>query len=294
MPQGTTAKPIPDSATVRITFRETDRSASAGGFWHYIQQHMTPAARFASGEEMERRLRREFGMVLRNLLLTEFLKGRAYGVRNGSPGESATAERESAAEAGAAPLFALDVASDINYGSMSFDLCVAGLRGFLGFFDSNWQLFRIAFVQYCPIALAILASGYAGPADGMAIDQLAVAVEPSQEMIDAFNRASAGAVDGSARQGLLDGLRVRDAANWAWISSNTSLLVPVLMALVVLYVAHRGVERERRELQAGILALEEQQTRVIRLLADARDSDRPGAEKTGNETVARARRRPVE
>jgi len=56
------------------------------------------------------------------------------------------------------------------------------------------------------------------------------------------------------------------AINWAWVVSNTSLILPVALALAVVYMAFQSLSNERAEVGKAMLQLQERQNEVIRLL----------------------------
>ena len=54
-------------------------------------------------------------------------------------------------------------------------------------------------------------------------------------------------------------------ARWAWIVANTSLVMPVVLALVVLFVIYRGVVNDRDVLSARTEAVLARQNNLIEL-----------------------------
>lgn len=117
-----------DSARVRVAFRETRRNTVGElHFWDHLHLNSPPSDRptqFGSKEEMESRVNRLFGMVLRSLLITDFRRGRLYYF---GPGEvNHQFGRDTIIES----IFALEVVGPILYDSMPFDVSIAGINGF--------------------------------------------------------------------------------------------------------------------------------------------------------------------
>jgi hypothetical protein len=226
---------------------EKSESDAAQVFWDYVRQRSEIGrGRFeieGGVQELEQRVVQRFGRSLREVLLTDF-----FGVES----------REEIA----VPVFAFQVIG-FRYGSLSLDIDVVGLKGLAEFFDKNIDLFRIVLSQYAPSALTMALGAY----EGGWIEGLECAVQPTAEIDRAFDvPAQQEAGISKAIQQPANSSRSLQSLNWAWIVSNTSLVLPVILSLIVMYLAFVSLEHERDRLSQGMSSLVDKQTEIMRVL----------------------------
>ena len=160
------------------------------------------------------------------------------------------------------PLFAFQV-TGVSYGSLSLGLDVAGAKGLVEFFNNNFALFQTVLSQYAPLAFAVAATGH----DTAYIDGLTCTVDAPKQVVDAFDQSTpTPAAPGANQRGPSPAPFNVQAINWAWVVSNTSLILPVALALAVVYMAFESLSSERAEVGKAMLQLQERQNEVIRLL----------------------------
>jgi hypothetical protein len=262
------------SATVRISIvlrtiedREIgpDREAQPYRFWRHISRNIKNGE--VSDNEAFSRLERMvvsgFGRRLRELLLTDYEDGPEYYRRGPMMREFGigTAVRPSRTA------FAFQVAG-FRYGSLALDIDVTGIKALADFFDKNAALCEMVLAQYAPLALAYaltdnsrayvdgLMSEVDAAALGPAFAALASTPVPPANPTTTAQQANPGVV-GSMAAGL----------KWQWIAANTSLLVPVLLSLVVLYYGFVGLDHERERVWQAIKDLSEKQNEVLRIVS---------------------------
>ncbi|MCZ2156788.1 MAG: hypothetical protein LC114_23320 [Bryobacterales bacterium] len=163
-----------------------------------------------------------------------------------------------------------------------------GIKALADFFDRNAALCEMVLAQYAPLALAyaLTFNSYAH-VDGLMSEVNAAGLGPAFAALATVppvppanpttpaNQANPGVV-GSVAAGL----------KWQWIAANTSLLVPVLLSLVVLYFGFVGLDRERERVWQAIKDLSEKQNEVLRILNSK--SSEP-ARTDGSQAAAKAK-----
>ena len=256
---------IPNVARLVVTFEAADeeklaRSDAPQAFWDYLRRHVRNGGIDNENiRELEQRVVQKFGRYLRDLLATDFRTGGENEYRRRRfPGEFYV-ERNAAP----VPAFAFQV-TGFRYGTLSLDIDVAGLKGLADFFDKNSDLLRIVLCQYAPNALAMAASGNGGGS----IDGLECRFQSAPELERAFTSQPSPPPGTSATQ-TADAASPKklEALNWAWIVSNTSLLVPVVLSLVIVYFAFVSIEHERDRLSQAMSSLADKQTEMMKVLA---------------------------
>ncbi|HXS95948.1 MAG TPA: hypothetical protein VN736_15185 [Candidatus Limnocylindrales bacterium] len=238
------------------------RSDAPQAFWEYVRRHGRNGGFDNENiRALEQRVEQRFGRYLRDVLITAFRSGTEYQYRRRPPFPvEFYVERGGATTA---PAFAFQVAG-FRYGSLTLDIDVAGLKGLSEFFDKNVELFQVVLCQYAPTALAMAVSGNGGGG----IDGLGCKLKFPPELATAFNDATAaGNPSHTLTAAPASTPKKLESLNWAWIVSNTSLVLPVLLALLVIYFAFVGLDRERDRLSQGLTSLADKQTEVLKLLA---------------------------
>ncbi len=249
---------------IEITFKHRDSNSSdsdlTSAFWSQVQSnHRNSGLDDSSAKRLEERIIANFGRDLRDTLIQEFKFG--GGARNHRRKEFPEHMVEYRASPGPVPSFCFQV-TGLKYGSLALGIDVIGVKGLVEFFDNNFDLFKTVLNQYAPLAFAVSATAYSSAY----IDGLTSTVEASKQLSDAFNKDQTPTkpVD-KATEGLLAGKA--QAVNWAWVVSNTSLILPVVLALAIIYIAFQSLSSERDELRKAVLQLQDRQNEVIRLLA---------------------------
>lgn len=126
---------------------------------------------------------------------------------------------------------------NIAYSSLGFDLNVEPFDKVAQLFDNNYELFRIFLDQYIPESFLSSLSIYD---DSIPIS---VSIEYPQNFRSEFeNRANINETTTLNNPNKNQPQSKWDKAKWTWILTNTSLVVPVILALVVFYVAFNKFE----------------------------------------------------
>lgn len=172
---------------------------------------------------------------------------------------------------------------EIRYGSLDLAIEFTGVKHLVELFDSNFDLFMMFARAYLPVAFSDTMRDLALDPDGQLIFQLAA----SPGLVRAFSPAPAAptpapsppptqpAADAetvivnhtmaAGRQAGNAGTAALDRAKALWQISNFSLVVPVALALLVLYVYAKSLSDDRRDLRAwqtSLTAREQAQARA--------------------------------
>jgi hypothetical protein len=209
-----------------------------------------------------------FGRNLRELLLNDFSTGRNLRYRQ-------YPEFYFDSRPSSAPPFAFQVVG-FRYGSLMLDVDVTGLKGLSRFFDKNIDMLQVVLCQYAPTALAMAAVG--NDNSDAWIDGLECKIQVGQQLAAAFNSDTNSTTQTMPIPGSATSKTVQ-SINWAWIVSNTSLVLPVLLSLVVFYFAFAGLDHERERLAQGMTSLADKQTDVLKVLATTIQQRAPEAPK---------------
>jgi hypothetical protein len=260
------ASPDETPLHLTLTFRHRNESSeedSPRAFWSQVQSNYRNSGfEDAPPRRLEERIIAAFGRDLRGTLINEFMFGR--GIRNRHPrfpGDERLVEYGPPSST-SIPAFTFQV-TGISYGSLSLGVDVVGVKGLIEFFNNNFALFHTVLSQYAPLAFAAAATGY----DTGYIEGPTCSVNAPQQVMDAFSQAgSSPAAPDPNQQGTSSVPLKTQAINWAWVVSNTSLIVPVALALAVVYMAFQSLSNERAEVGKAMLQLQERQNEVIRLL----------------------------
>lgn len=138
--------------------------------------------------------------------------------------------------------FAID---NIQYSSLGFDLIFEPFEKAADLFDNNYELFRIFLDQYIPTCFV---SSIALSAVRIPIE---TSISVSSEFIDEFqNRQMEPNQNPEIIENPPKSPSKLDKAKWAWVLTNTSLVVPVILALLVLYFSFgrlESIEESRKD-----------------------------------------------
>lgn len=304
---------MPDAIRIRVTRRvpvpgpRDPREA----FWAKSEQTSDDNRSIANSEA---KLRRRFGIELRNALLRhlgeplreldkEFFPGslleferlafdymsgassesgqyryqfiEAYSrlleqrqqVLRESPGLRSVQERMAAA---AGVSFSTRIA---GYSSLNLDLLVGSIKQVARAFDDDFDSLRVFLEMFVPEA-------YARVFDVDHADSLDFAITIPTTVEHAFRSAAQGPVPQGAAVPLGAGgtaVAQRDRAEWLWRLANGSLLVPVLLALVVLYQGMKMLEDIRGSQHEMLMPILEHQLKLLQedRLRMGRDAAQP-------------------
>jgi hypothetical protein len=128
---------------------------------------------------------------------------------------------------------------NIKYSSLDFDLSIEPIEKMLQLFDNNFDFFKIFLDSYISESFLSSVSIYNG---NLPID---TSISYSESLVQAFNSGI-----NSKKQPLSDNLEVNqkeatkwDKAKWVWSLANGSLVVPVILSLLILFVAFNKLEK---------------------------------------------------
>jgi len=128
---------------------------------------------------------------------------------------------------------------NISYSSLGFDLSIEPFDKVVEVFDNNYELFRIFLDQYIPESFLSSISSYN---NDLPID---VNINNSETLIKAFNKKT-NDQDKNRIEQPVDNNRQQagkwEKAKWFWSMANGSLVVPVILALLILYFAFNKIE----------------------------------------------------
>lgn len=149
---------------------------------------------------------------------------------------------------------------NISYSSLGFDLSIEPFDKVVEVFDNNYELFRIFLDQYIPESFLSSISVYNA---NLPID---VNINNSETLIGAFNKkcdnkekmkAENIAENNNQQSGKWD------KAKWFWSMANGSLVVPVILALLVLYFAFNKIETVNSIRQDNFKKIQIENNKVI-------------------------------
>jgi hypothetical protein len=126
-----------------------------------------------------------------------------------------------------------------GYGSLDFSVEIAGIDRLIKLFDNNFDLFRMFLDAYIPIAFQDTIDDW-NPKLSFEI----TALEQIREMFTLIAPQQQNAIiTENKREQNRD-----DRVKWFWTVANTSLILPVILALGVLYVQFKALSEERAQL----------------------------------------------
>jgi len=144
-----------------------------------------------------------------------------------------------------------------GYQSLEISVGIAGLQQLANVFDGNFELFLMFLNAYVPDAFNDTLYRWD------IRDKFRYEVVPDKETNLAFDRIGrdSSTIVGEAGDSSAVGARAR----LAWIVANTSFVVPVILALVVLFVVYRSLDEERDLLSERMDAILARQDAIIEL-----------------------------
>ena len=128
---------------------------------------------------------------------------------------------------------------NISYSSLGFDLSLEPIDKLVQLFDNNFELFRIFLDTY--IAEDFLASLSYYSDDNF---PLSVFLDYPQSFKEEFNTKVFNTKSPDAYNSTNEQIKTkRDKAKWAWSLANGSLFIPVILSLVILYIAISKIDK---------------------------------------------------
>ena len=291
----------PDAIRIRITPREREPTAGnpREAFWSAMRSQSDSNQTIASSEA---KLCREFGIELRRALLNElaaplrtldselfpgsfrdiehwmfrFMNGpsserewsryqfaevfsrlleQRQQVLRESPSLRSVQERLAAA---AAVTFSTRI---VGYASLSLDLSAGSFTHLAQAFDNDFDSFRVFLEAFVPIA-------FAGVFSEDTADRLDFAVSIPASAEQAFRAASTGgpvpqAPPPTAQPSPGSPGAARERAEWLWRLANGSLLIPVLLALLVMYQGMKMLTEIRAAQHEAVKPILEHQLKLL-------------------------------
>ena len=134
---------------------------------------------------------------------------------------------------------------NIRYSSLGFDLSVEPFDKAAQLFDNNYELFRIFLDQYIPESFL----------SSLSIYNDSIPISASVDYSPDFRQEFETPTNYNEQMAIQNGHENKshskwDKAKWAWTLTNTSLVVPVILALVVLYLTFNkfeSIEKSRQD-----------------------------------------------
>ena len=274
--------------SIRINNKEAQRSvaeaerslivapeAARETFWQpYLNERKTFSAYASEAklpdeaeiQQRERRLEDDIAKYLRKSLM-EYAKEASHDL----PADAKTAPLAARHRAGRI-LFAVRVA---GYSSLNLELVVGGLNSLNKIFGGDFTLFHVFLDHYLPAAFAAATSAsFAGMMDYeiSVPDDYQSGFSPPPADPGAPTVTDPGApstADPSQTSAAGAVALAQKNAQWVWILSNTSLLIPAALALAVLYYANGEVRAMRAEQATALAAERTQQTALLQSVADS-------------------------
>ncbi len=221
-------------AVARDERRFNNNSDARTRFWRAIEEKTSPS-------EREERLKQNFGPALARKVASHLHQMWGTHIDQMPPERfrivgpfGRAMERRMDALSGVFFTFRLR-----GYSSLDFSVEIIGLRSLAQLIDNNFDVFMAMMSAYIPASFREAISFY-GDADAISFELM-----PDEELRSAFEHAPARA---SSRGGSASS--PRDAA--LWLLTNTTLLLPVLLALAICYVTYKGLAEERAAMTAHV------------------------------------------
>ncbi len=148
---------------------------------------------------------------------------------------------------------------NISYSSIGFDLSIEPFDKVLEVFDNNFELFRIFLDQYIPKSFISSISVYN---DSLPLN---VNIEYSNSFKDSFNKKpnESKNVETESRNNNQNPTGKWDKAKWVWSLANGSLVIPVILALLILYFAFNKIESVNNIRQDNFEKIQIENNKVI-------------------------------
>ena len=240
-------------------------------FWRPFLRVTEDTNRDSSGElsplVLESRIRRQFPTRLKAFLSSQVA--------------SAEASRDSERAILADRLIVR--VNEISYGSIDLSIAIEPVDALITLFDGKFEYFEAFLHTYVPLAFRDALHPEAGRYYGRWTDiiyETNLSVRPSAGLIQAFSTPSsmshniASPPTISAKQ---------QYAQWLWVASNTSLIIPAILAAFFIYLGWQSVDRR-------FAAIDEASVARMKALLPERAGSSPAASSDGPSASAAASR----
>ncbi|MDJ0820311.1 MAG: hypothetical protein QNJ09_00705 [Paracoccaceae bacterium] len=228
-----TVERFPDAISVRIIHRgKESRDSPREAFWDDVFFKLQAEGRFELTQIslFENAFCRTFSDDLRRHALRYFDE------------KDRGDEREASDIASRQLRFAFDTRIS-GYGSLDLSIDLVGANNAISFFDNNFELFEVFLNSYIPRGCEMAFVDAVQEVHGLPL-------RPSMEKMDyeiKVNPAIPILLDATPETVAEPRTRTATSrARWAWTLANSSLVVPVLLALAVLLVAVEVLMEERQ------------------------------------------------
>jgi hypothetical protein len=145
----------------------------------------------------------------------------------------------------------------IRYSSLDLGFAVQPVGALVRLFEGHFDYFQMFLQSYLPLAFV---DAVRPPQAGGGVGWRDLARQLDVDLVDASDLIQRFRADGAAPES--PSTRQR-AAKWLWIASNTSLLVPALMALIFLYLAWQTMEERSKSVDRAYESLIQAQTKLL-------------------------------
>lgn len=243
------------STTINLVFKHKNKDVEGQikkSFWTPFLNTIdkNSADRIISADALENRIRNQFPHELKRYLLS--LEG-SNEIKKDSPFKGIVIS-----------------VTDIKYGSLDIGLIFEPFEKLKNLFENNFDYFEVFLKSYSLLAFRdTLANSYGlNPLLDDAINNLDVDITYNRNLIANFQNISAQYSNQSSTSN-----RLQFRANWLWIVSNTSLLVPILIASAVLYFSYVRLQANEKNLTDNTQKLYQIQNQIIENLITEKTSN---------------------
>jgi hypothetical protein len=249
-------------------------------FWAPVIEHRAYKHDKASAEVLESRVRRDLPLTLRTRLF-EHVQARS---RMDAPEDVSRSSADGRLDLLAGIFFRLE---NLSYGSLAFELGVVGIEKLAAFFNGDFEVLEIFLETYIPrdfersVALGSDFSTFQFEIDVAPEVRSAFAAAPHWPRTTGKGDMTRHIPAQSPPSKSDESLRAR----WLWVISNTSLVLPVLLAAGILYVAFMAIAQEQTSARTmleqlrvsrdkRIQELEERELKLLELLRSGRVAEK--------------------
>lgn len=150
-----------------------------------------------------------------------------------------------------------------GYSSLDLDLSVGSIEKLVDVFDGHFDSFRVFLEAFVPSAFAeVFTEDFA--------DGFHYSIQMPGSMSTAFSRTAAAGTRGhresnpAVQSAATHKSEARERAEWIWKLANGSLLVPVILALLVMYYGLRLISDTARDQRHALTPIIEHQPELLR------------------------------
>jgi hypothetical protein len=152
--------------------------------------------------------------------------------------------------------------TQISYSSLDLSIEIAGAKSLAKLFDSNFELFWIFLQGHLPIVFQRSLYEIGLPGQPM---QITIINSPALAQVFASESIAQRAMNPAGLEPVAPpAAKSPDRLQSIWLISNLSLVVPVLLAIAVAYVALRSMQDERTEWQARMKVLDAREQAALK------------------------------